>query len=303
MLVARRLSPGSDSPNYGRPRPDPRPPANNRARVLISAARQGCGMFSMFFQALAHLQLAKAEGLLPVIYFNQWVCFWSRSYQSGSRNAWESFFLPVFGLGIADVYPEPGALEALDTSGLQRALADRAIVRDDYSSADVGYGGRIDDRQREIAADLVARYIRPRPEIQSQVATFVANEFSGHVVVGVHYRGTDKVKEATPPPFERYQRSLDARIATSPDLRIFVATDCGRFLDRMKEIYGDRVICTSARRSYDGRPTHFGYSEGAAEVIVEALLLSRTSHLLHGVSNVSAAALVFDRALPHTKLS
>ena len=70
----------------------------------------------------------------------------------------------------------------------------------------------------------------------------------------------------------------------------------------MKARYGDRVLHTTARRSYDGRPTHVGYGRGPEEVVFDAILLSRTNHLLHGVSNVSAAALAFNRALGHTQL-
>ncbi len=302
MLVAKRLSRAGESSGRERQAPHPEGPANSHACVLVSAARPGCGMFSMFFQVLGHLQLAERDGLIPVVYLNRHVCYWDDAGQNGARNAWEYSFLPVFGLGIEDIYPDPVALEALDAPTLQRKLADRAVVRADYLSEDIGYGGRINNRQREISASLVERYIHPRREVRSQVDDYFAREFAGRAVIGVHYRGTDKIGEAIPPSFDRYKALVDAQISTRPELRVFVATDCGRFLDRMKTTYGDRVIHTSARRSHDGRPTHFGYGLGAREVVVDALLLSRTSHLLHGTSNVSAAALVFNGKLPHTDL-
>jgi hypothetical protein len=72
--------------------------------------------------------------------------------------------------------------------------------------------------------------------------------------------------------------------------------------DRLVSSYGERVLYTKAQRSADGQPVHFGSLGSAEEVLVDVILLSRTHHLVHGVSNVSAAALVFNRSLPHTDL-
>ena len=106
-----------------------------------------------------------------------------------------------------------------------------------------------------------------------------------------------------PQPFESYVRALDDQLAGTPGARIFTATDCGRFLERLRARYGERVVYTAARRSRDGRPVHFGNSASAEEVLIDALLLARTRHLVHGISNVSAAVLAFNRTLSHTSLA
>ncbi|HLK88360.1 MAG TPA: hypothetical protein VKZ18_00620 [Polyangia bacterium] len=294
MLVAKALTPASGGAA--------RAPADGASRVLLSVAQPGCGFFSMFFRVLGHLRLAEREALTPVVYFNRHVTFWNAG-RADTRNAWEYVFQPVSELQVRDVNPEGHDLERADARALQKILGDRAIVRGDYLGDDIGYAGWMDERQRDIAANLVERYVRLRPELQASIDAFAAQAFGEHPVAGVHYRGTDKVKEAKPPAFEGYRSALDAQIAACPELRIFVATDCGRFLDRLKAAYGERVFHRDARRSYDGRPIHFGYGGGPEEVVADAVLLSRTRHLLHGISNVSAAALAFNRALGHTQLA
>jgi hypothetical protein len=302
MLVADGLSrldaSGAPVASYAAPGP-----ANGRCRVMVSAARAACGAFSMFFQVLGHLRWAEGAGLVPVVYFNRHVCYWSESGYRGARNAWEYLFLPVADLGIAELAPLPSALEAHDTAALQQALADRAVVRDDYMGHDVGFGGWIDERQRAIAAGLVERYIRVRPEVMAAVDDFYRRHLEGHFVVGVHYRGTDKVIEAASPAFDLYRRHLDRFVAEVPELRIFAATDCAGFVRSLHEVYGSRVIQSEARRSDNGQPIHFGYARGAEEALIDVLLLARTHHFIHGVSNVSAAVLVFARSLPHTDLT
>ena len=296
MLVAKELTPSSG------PAAAPAPP-DGGSGILLSVARPGCGFFSMFFQVLGHLRVAERDLLTPIVYFNRHVTFWNDAGPNGARNAWEYVFLPVSGLRVQDLYSPAEDLEQANAPSLQKLLGKRVIVRSDYLSEDMGYAGRMDERQRDVAAELVERYVRLRPELTESIDAFQARTFGGHPVAGVHYRGTDKIGEARPPAFERYKSALDALIASCQELRIFVATDCGRFLDRLKAAYGERVFHGDARRSYDGRPIHFGYGRGPEEVVADAVLLSRTGHLLHGVSNVSAAALAFNRALNHTQLA
>jgi hypothetical protein len=300
MLASDRLSHAKGNSPAITPR---RAPANGHSRVLVSAARRRCGAFSMFFQVLGHLRLAETQGLRPVVYFNQQVCYWSESGYNGSRNAWEYFFLPVAGLSMEQVYPDTAALENLDTAALRDRLADRAVVRDDYLAEEIGFEGRLDARQRDLAAALVERHVRIRPEILALAEGYLQRTLQGRTAIGVHYRGTDKVVEAIPPSFEQYRQAIDAELARTPDASIFAATDCARFLERLQWLYGERVVNTLAHRSSDGQPVHFGSTASAQEVLVDVLLLSRTRHLIHGVSNVSAAALVFNRSLPHTDLA
>jgi hypothetical protein len=278
-------------------------PNNPTSGALLIVGRRDSGTFSMFFHVLGLLRQAEALDLVPIVYFNRLVCYWSESGFEGKRNAWDYFFLPVSPLSLEQLGFDLHQLENLDVGALRSVVGNSAVVSDDYLAEDIGYGGKVDHRQRMICADLVDRYVRIQPQLSARIEEFHHQHLAGRFVIGVHYRGTDKIVEAAPAPYESYQRSLDLQITFIPSARIFVATDCKLFLDWLEHRYGDRVMCIKAIRSHDGKPVHFGCPQSGAEAVVDVVLLSRTHHFIHGESNVSAAVLVFNRDLPHTDLT
>jgi hypothetical protein len=276
---------------------------NATRSVLLIVGRRDSGTFSMFFHVLGLLRQAEASDMVPIVYFNRLVCYWSESGFEGRRNAWDYFFLPVSPSSLEQLGFDLQQLENLNVDALRAVVGNSAVVRDDYLAEDIGYGGKVDHRQRMICADLVERYIRIQPQLSVRIEEFHRQYLAGRFVIGVHYRGTDKIVEATPAPYENYQRSLDHQVTIAPSARIFVATDCELFLDWLKNRYGDRVVCINAIRSRDGKPVHFGCPQSGADAVVDVVLLSRAHHFIHGESNVSAAVLVFNRDLPHTDLT
>jgi hypothetical protein len=88
--------------------------------------------------------------------------------------------------------------------------------------------------------------------------------------------------------------------------RIFLATDDSAALERMQEKYGAGSSSTTA----GGRLVHYtqevvpGLQQGSGaamgeNALVDALLLSHTSLLIHGISELPFAALYFNGTLPH----
>jgi hypothetical protein len=165
-------------------------------------------------------------------------------------------------------------------------------------------------------ARLTARYIRVRPQLQALVDTFLAsNTQSGDFVMGIHYRGTDKVTvfPYRSPDYSIYASHIDRALAQhSPaSWRLFVATDEREFADWAVQRYGDRVFLrhdTPRLSSTDpeGRKhgTHKnlsipGYLKGETAVL-DCLLLARCHHLIKNRSSLSDISLAFNPALPWT---
>lgn len=143
---------------------------------------------------------------------------------------------------------------------------------------------------------LVQKYVHLKPEMDQELEAFVADHFNGYYVIGVHHRGTDKVKEAQLVPFAVTQQKLEKTIAKlSQDqlerLRIFVATDEQDFLDLMAACYPDQVIYADFVRSTDDKPLHYSkdkyssnYQKGK-EAILDCYLLSRCDVLIFPASS------------------
>jgi hypothetical protein len=167
---------------------------------------------------------------------------------------------------------------------------------------------------------ILTAHVRIRAEIRDEAAEFIATRFEpAAYVVGVHYRGTDATHNWTgslthyrtaPVPYRAYadevRRVLEAAGPRVYD--VFVATDERNFLDFMQREFGDRVC------QYDGSPrVHAGgtavhldrhlavpnYQKGKS-ALVDALVLSATSYLVKGRSNLSDASLAFNAELPYS---
>ena len=117
-------------------------------------------------------------------------------------------------------------------------------------------------------------------------------------MIGVHYRGTDKVrgskKEADPVCYYNVVEAVKQNMKGNTN--IFIATDEIDFLDHMGNIFGERVVHTEAKRSYDNRPIHLTRDQGnggelALDAMLDALLLAKCDLMIRTSSNLSRASM------------
>lgn len=161
--------------------------------------------------------------------------------------------------------------------------------------------------------ELIRKYIHVKKPIKKKVSAFIKRYFKDNFVIGIHYRGTDKmIQEA---PRVSYNNVLDVvkEIINNLDLKdkkfkIFVATDEEGFLDFMKTNFiQSKIIYTNSFRSLDNsNPIHFSignkYQKGE-EALIDCLLLSKCSYLIRSSSNLSLCASFFNPDLPVTMLN
>lgn len=155
---------------------------------------------------------------------------------------------------------------------------------------------------RSIASDIVRRHIHVKRSIQQKVDAFIDQFFQNRYVIGVHYRGLDKGKEAPRVDFAKVFEEIDRRIPQNRPYVIFIATDEGAFLESARQKYADLVLAIDAHRSIDlTKGVHFSYSHNyqvGEEAILDALLLSRCDFLIRTSSNLSLWATYFNPDLP-----
>lgn len=166
---------------------------------------------------------------------------------------------------------------------------------------------------RDRAKELIDRYIHLKPEIEKEIGTILANNFNGHFVVGMHYRGTDKKLETPHIPYTTYLYHAKwwmKEISKKEKPLIFIATDDENFLKYMCSIYGKKVIYNEYVRSTDESPLHYGkdryksnYQKGK-EALIDCILLSKCNVLLYpAASAFSMLSLKFNPSLPGVPLS
>ncbi len=156
---------------------------------------------------------------------------------------------------------------------------------------------------REQGHALCAKYVQLKPALEQKVREYTEKNFKDFFVVGVHFRGTDKRREAKRMPFAQVFREIHAAIAklSSDRYKIFVATDEQQFLDEIQAEFKDRILYIDAKRSTDGKAVHFAEKDQykiGEQALMDCLLLAHTSFLVRTVSNLSFCTLYFNPTLP-----
>jgi hypothetical protein len=152
--------------------------------------------------------------------------------------------------------------------------------------------------------------IKIKETINDKVASFISGNFAGRVVVGVHYRGTDKVegggRESERVPYEYITEHL--KEVYGKTTYFFVATDEQPFLEEMRLNFGARVrfydaVRSGRRTSLHDRCSTYPKLKIGEDALIDCLLLSKCKALVRTESNLSHACSYFNPGLRVTNIS
>lgn len=161
-----------------------------------------------------------------------------------------------------------------------------------------------------LANYLINKFLVVKEDVVCEVDDFCHQQFGDRRVVGVHYRGTDKVRESPIVAYESVRRNIDHYLGLYPATdRIFVATDDANFLDHLRNAsLGRTIVCRDdSFRSRDGSSIHESSFTNKYEInrdaIVNCLILSRCEALLKTASILSGWSKLFNPRLPVVMLN
>jgi hypothetical protein len=286
-----------------------------RYRMILS---RPAGLFSLVFQAVGQAWICEKKRIIPIVYFNKNCLYWVDTPVNSSRNVWEYFFEPLSSARLSDLF---------STNDLSDPIFESFEKKDFLSldfTAEVEFTNEYPDvikwsspflvqRQRRFVSLLIRRYLRLKPHIRSRVKTFLAENLIGNKLIGVHFRGSEKDKGknrdgSAPVRIDGYEnlyfRATSKEMKANPEALIFLATDSQSFADNMRSEFGSSVIMQDSIRAVDGQEEitglHYLYQGSqngrqlGEEVLTDAVVLSKCQSLIHGMSNVSHAALYFN---------
>lgn len=262
---------------------------------IIYRNHPDAGFWSNFFSIMAGIDKADINGWIPVIDMERYPNFYNEKEPIlGTMNSWEYFFKQPRNLNL--------------DSALQMNYLSNEGGRDGYFTRAIVITPTKDKIER--ARYLIKKYIKIKKYIIDEVNNYIPKGMHDDIL-GVHVRGTDRrrgeinhLKTAEPFVYLEQAKLLDQTYQFS---KIFLACDEPETIEMFLDFFGDRLIFTSAYRVsysnlkkkkqdwlYDAlRPQH-RYKLGR-EVLVDALLLARTGHLLCGPSNVTHGAMFFSK--------
>ncbi|HYN22693.1 MAG TPA: hypothetical protein VE078_17165 [Thermoanaerobaculia bacterium] len=294
------------------------------------------GLFSLIQQVIANVPWALRESRIPIVYFRERNCYWTPKGYHGQNCVWEYYFEPLLAAYPAATVPEHirKTIDANFPNSLEVGyLADSDVYVSNHFGDHPDLNGKAlsipyllddpDDELRLEANKIIREYIHPRAYIQRKVDDFFACHMATGYIIGIHARGTDAIsKEETRPHrqgslvLSKYSAEVQRLLNIHPEAKIFVATDDQASLDYFKERFGSRVIAYDSLRHEGGdvagegptgeiMPAYIaGDRDRAArngeEAVIEYLLLSRCSHLIHNAGSLARTALLNAPDLPHT---
>ena len=113
--------------------------------------------------------------------------------------------------------------------------------------------------------------------------------------LGIQIRGTDKKNEIPEPSIDNIIQKIDRYFDMVDIQNIFLATDDIKYLNPIKERYGNVVVYDDTIHiSSDNAPLHNLPNRDIIneEVLSSVFILSSCSHFLYSFSNVSLLALI-----------
>lgn len=254
--------------------------------VLASAAEgNDAGFFAEFGSVLGMLE-----------HYDRWKALYAGVAVDFGNHGY--YFDPARGANWWDYYFEPFALAR--TAG----TTTRRLLDHEHDA----YATRTENRlSRQKGGALIARYIRVRAEVRAKVDAFAQAHFAGRYMIGVHYRGTDKIRETPRVSYETVRAAVEREIAgaQTDKVRIFVATDEQAFLEYFRGVFPHLVCSCDAIRSVDGRRVHDSDTRNhrkGEEALVDCLLLSRCDQLVRTESNLGLCAAFFNPHMPQILL-
>jgi hypothetical protein len=158
----------------------------------------------------------------------------------------------------------------------------------------------------EIATHLVQKYIGIQQSVRQRVDAFAEHHFDDRIVLGVHYRGTDKRAEAPAVPYVRVKDTINDYLKYNSECDcLFVSSDEESFVDFIEKEFRDRLAVVyhddherstsqiAVHRSKSGDPFRKG-----EEAVVNCLLLSKCRALIKTASFLSGWSKLFNPDLP-----
>lgn len=154
------------------------------------------------------------------------------------------------------------------------------------------------------AAYLVRKYLNIKQHIQEKIDRYCRENFDGMTVLGVHYRGSDKLKEAPRVDWVRFKNIIQDHLEKHKKINcIFVASDEQEFIEFINTEFDDIKVCwhDDKIKSVEQTPAHKtsyddNYLKGE-EALINCLLLSNCTYLLKTASFLSGWSKIFNIGL------
>lgn len=298
-------------------------------QIRIILVRPGIGFFASFIQVLGELHYCANNNILPYVLFGSNWLYWHDDGWNDARNGWEYYFDQLSDLDIekllgkeeevllrCNIFDFQGDRRISDQHAMQSEpgspsghlveIPSGTVVKNTWPEVDAGKR-HFNEPLRSDFSRLIIKHIRIKDMYTKCADKFFRENLGGKPFIGVHCRGPEHNGEIggwhcfARADEELYFKEVDLYLSGRPECRVFLATDTASTVSKFQERYGDKLVYRYATRSSTGSSPHLekGGPKVGEEVLLDALILSKSDFLLHGISNVAFAVLCLNEQLEH----
>ncbi len=251
------------------------------------------GFFSLYFQMLCIIRIATINKQ------KIWVQFDTGPYFDPTREEsswWEYYF------EHSDRNPSKEQLDLTSNSKAHR-IDSRELLQQ-FS--------RIGSRFPRKTAYKINSEICIKEKLLKMIENFREQNFGSDFILGIHFRGTDKVsgqiQESKRVSYDSIDLILDSIAELNLPFRVFAATDETQFIDYLESKEEIQAVYTDGIRSDNDSPVHLSEGLGSnyqlgVDALLDSILLSKCDFLIRTESNLSRASEFFNPSLVSINLS
>lgn len=258
---------------------------------LIENNDKYAGFFAIFRMVLDALYYCERFKFSPVVSWTN--CVYSENSEvNDSSNPFEYYFQNISNISYDDAM---GSMNVVRFKDVYRIFAE-------CINGPSGQSYQVSDEYIEIMSEIMQKYIRMNPFIESKILNEIDMLLSQKKTLGIHIRGTDFNKQFNNHPKGvaplDYFRYIDEAYKINNYQQIFIATDDILYLNIFKEKYGSLIVQYNDNfRSSDDVSVAFSESKRynhkfmlGYEVLRDMVTLSKCNALISGLSQVSICA-------------
>ena len=246
--------------------------------------KEGGGLFANLLFILNHLKIADKLNAIPVIDLENFINRYNQLNRVfGTKNSWLYYFKPVSKFQLKEVYQSKNVLitKGFFSKSMKKSFDENIELR-----------------------KIFKKYVFINNNFINEANIFSKNKFKKHKILGVHFRGIDRIimpDHPFPPTVKQMFNLVDVAIKKKKFDKIFLVTDSLKYLELFKSKYKEKLIFREKSfRSNSPKIFHLKHRKNhrykiGVDNIVEMLLLSKLKFLICSRSNLSQTAAMFSK--------
>ena len=253
------------------------------------------GLMSYLLQVLNNLKHCEENKVTPLVDLSG-PSYWLYDKEYGD-NMWEYFFSPVSDVTLVPEEDEERR-EEITRFLLPVKGYDKQVILYEWM--------RYFTETRKDLNEIFKKYINIREDIVDTVEDYWRQNMMGEITLGIQIRGTDTIKYGL--KIQDYIDETHKYLKDKLVTKIYIASDTHEALNVFKKEFDGKnnVLHLDLTRqknyhgaSINGRNNWSGVGfkspkDAGDEILMETMLLSRCSHLIHQKSSVAMCALIMN---------